>query len=119
MDPADHHVAGFVDQVSFLFGEITPQDEDHRGCARAEGADGGIGEGLPAFALVRIGLVGAHRQDGIEQQDALRGPGNQVAVVGDAKTDVACSSLKILSSEGGGGTPGRTENARPCAWLSS
>lgn len=36
-------------------------------------------EALPALVLVAVRLVGAHRQHGVEQQDAAVGPGRQQA----------------------------------------
>jgi len=66
-----------------------------------------------------------HGQHGVQEEDALLRPRHEVAVVGDVAAQIAFAlgedvgERKMLASEGGVLLPGRTENARPCAWPSS
>jgi hypothetical protein len=46
-----------------------------------DGVDDALGEALPAFVRVAVGLVRLHRQTRVEQQDAAVGPGRQQAAV--------------------------------------
>ena len=76
-----------------------------------------VGERLPTLARVRPGLAGAHGEGRVEQQHALASPtprGCRAAATAMPRSD--CSSLQMLTSDGGGGTPRRTEKHSPCAW---
>ena len=75
-----HMVAQGVDELALGDGMAAPKEEHDARTVFVEGADGGIGEGLPAVALVAAGLVGAHGEGGVEQQHALFGPAAEVAV---------------------------------------
>ena len=48
-----------------------------------DGFDDGVGEGLPAEALVRAGLPGTDGQCSIEEQDALLRPFQQASIGDD------------------------------------
>ena len=74
-----HQVARTVDEGSFLLRVSSPKDEHQVFAFFSQRADGRVGELLPALPLVRTGLVGAYREGGVEQQDALPGPSGQVA----------------------------------------
>src|SRR5260221_12165171 len=71
-----------------------PQHEHYLAWLRIHRADHRVGEGFPAFVLVRVRLMRAHGQHGVQQQHALFGPGREVAVVGDAEADIAFQLLE-------------------------
>lgn len=80
-----------------------------------ENADGRICKCFPTAVLVRTGLVCTYGEGSIEQQYALLCPACQIAGSGGISADVIFISLKILSKEGGKGTPSFTEKQSPCA----
>ena len=57
-----HHMLVNVDQLLFLVGKVPPQEEDHVGALRADGANRFIRECLPPIALVRVGFVCSENQ---------------------------------------------------------
>ena len=99
-------VARVGDELCFALGIGTPQQEHHRGVFLIHRLDDRVGEGFPALALVRVGLVGAHRQHGIQQQHAPLGPRHQMPVVGDAKTNIV-AQLFVDIHQGGRGRHAR------------
>ena len=82
MGCGEHVVAAAVDEAGFAYGVAAPEEKHDAAAMLREGADGGVGEGLPAFVLVRAGLMGAHGEGGVEQQHPLVGPALQIAVGG-------------------------------------
>ncbi len=92
----ENGVAAGVDPFGFALGIAAPQQEDHPAVLGVDRAQHGVGELLPAFALVRVGLVRAHGQHGIQQQHPLLGPGDQAAVVGHVKLDVLMQFLEDI-----------------------
>ena len=76
------------DQQPFLLGFTSPQYENHRRLLRGNQFDYAIGESLPAASLMRIGLVRSDREDRVEHEDALSGPGFQIAIIGDRASKI-------------------------------
>jgi len=76
------------DQQLFLLGSTSPQYQDHRRLLRCNQFDNTIGELLPAAPLMRIGLVRPDREDRVEHEDALPGPGFQIAITRDRVSKV-------------------------------
>ena len=60
-----------VAELQFLLRRRPPEDEHDWIVLAADGGDGGVRELLPALAAVRVRLVGADREDGVQQQHAL------------------------------------------------
>ena len=77
-----NQMAGGVDHRSFFLGITSPKNENESGTLFGQGTDDGVGKSLPAMSLMGCGLVGAHRQRGVEQQHSLFGPACQVTVGG-------------------------------------
>lgn len=84
----DHAMACGVDEGAFLLRIGAPEDEDEVLASGGEGVDDGIGEGLPALALVGAGLVGLDGEGRVEQQDALIRPSEEVGHVAEFLGDV-------------------------------
>jgi hypothetical protein len=57
---------------SSLLCRTAPQQEDQPVTARREALDDGVSKRLPAALGVRLALAGAHAEDGVEEQHALR-----------------------------------------------
>ena len=91
----------------------SPQDKHDRVALLVDLADHRIGEPFPAFPTVRMSRVGPHRKNGVQQQNALPSPGGQMASSAIGQPRSSCSSRKILTSDGGGGTPGMHGEAQP------
>lgn len=72
-------VAAVVDELGFRYGVAAPEEEDYAGTPRREFGDGGIGEELPAVALMRASLMGSDGEGSVEKQDPLVGPPCEVA----------------------------------------
>src|SRR5579872_4262389 len=77
----DDRVPAKIDQLRLLARVRTPEHEDDRLGARIQRPDRRIGERLPALALVRVGLVRAYCQNGVQQQHSPLGPRREAAVV--------------------------------------
>ena len=71
------------------------------GAMGVEGRNGRVGKGLPPTALMASGLMGTHREGGIEQQHALLGPPRQVAVGGHRRSDIRGYLLEDIDERGG------------------
>ena len=69
----------FIDQRTFFLGRRSPQQKYRSRTFGADQPDCRIGYSLPAVLLMGIGLVGANRQHGVQQQHALAGPAGQTA----------------------------------------
>ena len=76
------------DQHPLLLGFPSPQDEDHPRLLRCHQFDHAIGEQLPAASLMRIGLARPDREDRVEHEDTLSGPGFQIPVIGDPASNI-------------------------------
>ena len=70
----DDRVPGRVDERLLAAGVAAPEDEHDRVVLGVDGRDDLVGERLPARALVRRRLAGAHGQRRVEQQHALARP---------------------------------------------
>lgn len=81
-------------------GVAAPEQVDDPLFAFGDGADDGIGEGLPAAAGVRGGLVGPHGQHGVQQQDPLLGPAVEVPAGGYRSVQVAGDLLEDVLQRG-------------------
>lgn len=79
MSGCEHKVFGAVDKCAFLLCVCPPEYEDKVLALFGEYADGGVGKGFPALALVRACLMGAYGKGGVEQQYALFCPAGEVA----------------------------------------
>lgn len=87
MGGGEHMVPVQVNELALGDGVAAPEEEDDATATLAEGGDGGVGELLPAVALVAAGTVCADGEGGIEEQDALLGPAAEVATgLGDVNT---------------------------------
>ena len=81
MCACNHGMVRLGDQCPLLLGFTSPQNEDHARLLRGNQFDHAVGESLPAASLMRIGLVHLDREDRVEHEDALSGPGFQIAVI--------------------------------------
>lgn len=82
MDALEDEVLGAVDLLDALAGGGAPgHEDDAAGAALRDDLDGALRQALPAAVGVGVGLVGAHRQAGVEQEDAAVGPGRQEPAV--------------------------------------
>ena len=76
------------DQCPLLLGFTSPQYEDNSCLLRGNQLDNAVGEFLPAVALMRIGLVRQDREDRVEHENSLSGPGFQMPVIGDLASHI-------------------------------
>ena len=98
---------GPVDERCLLLRRIAPENKNKGPLKTADGPDDGIRECFPPASLMGIRRMGADGQNRIQRSsEPLSGTGTPRS---------SCSSRKMLRSEGGSRTPGRTENASPCA----
>ena len=102
----------------FALGVAAPEQVDDPLFAFGDGADDGIGEGLPAAAGVRGGLVGPHGQHGVQQQDPCSAQRSRFPLAGTGRFRSLETSWKMFCNEGGKGMPSATEKQRPLAWPS-
>lgn len=76
------------DQSLFLLGFTSPQYEDYTRPLRCNQFDNAIGESLPAAPLMRISLVRQDRENRVEHEGALSGPGFQIPVIGNLASNI-------------------------------
>ena len=88
MCACNHGMVRLGDQRPLLLGFTSPQYEDHTRRLRGNQFDHAIGESLPAASLMRIGLVRPDREDRVEHEDALSGPGFQIPVIRDPTSKI-------------------------------
>ncbi len=100
-------MALFVDQRELLLRVVAPEHEDRGVGAGGDGPDHGVGDLLPALALVGVGLACAHRQHRVEEEHPLLGPRHQIPVVRDRQAELL---LHLLVDVAQGG---RRLHARP------
>ena len=62
-----HKMFCLVDKCAFGYGIAAPEEEDDAAALCRQGLYGGVGESLPAVALVAAGLMGTHGEGGVEQ----------------------------------------------------
>ena len=96
MHGLEDEVALRVGDGALALGVTAPEHIDDALLAFGDGADHGVGEGLPAAACVRGRLVGADRQHGVQQQHALLGPAVEVARGGDGRSGVVGDLLEDI-----------------------
>ena len=74
----EYEVAGAIDHTSLASGRASPEEEDDVVAAAVDRLDDGIGEGLPAEALMARCHAGADGEGGVEKEDALLRPRQEV-----------------------------------------
>ena len=72
-------MAAAVDVLRFADGKTAPKHEYDAAALLRESLDGGIGEQLPTSMLVRARLMSTHCECGVEQENPLVGPSDEVA----------------------------------------
>lgn len=97
---AQYAVARGVGYGSLALGIAAPEHVDDIVLMQADGTHHGIGELLPAVSGMRGGLVGTHRQYGIEQQHALLGPTVEVAACGYGGAGIVVHLLEDVLQRG-------------------
>lgn len=83
-----------VNHLSFALGIAAPEQKHQMFSLFGQPPDGGIGELFPSPVLVRTGLMGPHRQRGVEQQYALFGPAAQAAAFRNGPAQIALDLLE-------------------------
>ena len=107
MDGLEHQMVGVCDELFLAARIAAPEQEDDGPLMRVELLDDGVGEVGPADLAVAVGLTAAHGQGGVEQQDALLGPGDQAAGVRRGQAHIILQlGENILQA-------GRQRHARP------
>lgn len=82
MGALQNQVLAAVDALDSLLSRLAPSQEDNTSRAlRSDGIDDFLRELLPAFSSVRVGLVCAHSQAGVEKEHATLSPGSEQATV--------------------------------------
>ena len=79
----EYEMAGAIDHTSLASGRASPEEEDDVVTAAVDRLDDGIGEGLPAEALMARCHTGADGEGGVEEEDALLRPRQEVPVRDD------------------------------------
>ena len=109
-------VAGAVDVLCLADGETAPKHENDAVASLGKSLDGGIGEQFPASVLVRPCLMGTHGECGVEQEDTLVGPADEIAAgERNVGAEVAIDFLNDIDQRGRDGNAGRhgeTETGR-------
>ena len=115
----EHQMLAGIDQRSLAPGVVPPEHEYHSVAVVGDVFYDGVGEFFPSYPFVRCGLSGAHREDRVQQQHALPGPG--LEVVGPAHPDaqVALYFLIDVHERGGSGhaVGHREAQAHRLAWI--
>ena len=88
MCACNHGMVRLGDQRPLLLGFTSPQYEDHTRRLRGNQFDHAIGESLPAASLMRIGLVRPDREDRVEHENALPGPGFQIPIMWNLASNI-------------------------------
>lgn len=92
----DHGMVCFCDQCMLLLSCASPQNENHPCVFLDNQFNNAIGESLPSMPLMRIGLAGADRENRIEHEDALLGPGFQIPIIGDLASNIFTQLTKNI-----------------------
>ena len=89
-----------IEELFLGLGRLTPEREDHRISTITQPPNDGVGEGFPAFAAMRVCLVGTNRHYGVEEQHSLPRPGNQATVLWRGETKVIIEFLENVAQRG-------------------
>ena len=79
----EYEMAGAIDHTSLASGRASPKEKDDVVTATVDRLDDSIGEGLPAEALMARCHTGADGEGGVEEEDALLRPRQEVPVRDD------------------------------------
>ena len=96
MDALEDEVALRVGYCALALGIAAPEHLDKALVLLGDDAHDGIGELLPALSCVRSGLVGSHREDGVEKKDSLLSPAIEVAARWGGGADVVVNFLEDI-----------------------
>lgn len=96
MRRSQHKMTVTVNESPLLLRVCPPQNEDKMLVPFGQHFNGGIGELLPASALMRTGLVRPYCQSGVEEQHALLGPTGEVTAYGNRCAQVTLNFLKDI-----------------------
>ena len=99
--------------LRLLLGVVSPEGEDDGPRPLVEYPDDGVGERLPAAALMRVRLAGADGEDGVEQQHAALGPLHEVAVVRHLTAEVCVQLTEHVGERGRRANAGADAEAHP------
>lgn len=89
-----------VNQFCLGLGRLAPQDEDAMFGPRSQQANHSVGKFFPAALLVRVGLVGFHGQDSVEQQDTAFAPRLQVSRIRNRNAKIGLEFLEDVLERG-------------------
>jgi len=79
----EYEMAGAIDHTSLASGRASPKEKDDVVTATVDRLDDSIGKGLPAEALMARCHAGADGEGGVEKEDALLRPRQEVPVRDD------------------------------------
>ena len=89
-----NQIPRLVNHIRLATCETAPKHIDEVLALRGQRANGRISKSLPTQLRVAVGLMGAHGERGVEQQNALLGPARQVARRGDGRAEVVVDFLE-------------------------
>lgn len=112
---AQYEVARLVYQLRLALRIAAPKYEHEVVLVGRQHADNGVGELLPAVALVASGGMGAHSQCGVKQQNALFCPPDEASAGRHGCAEVCLYLLEYVDKRRRKGTPSFTEKHKPCA----
>lgn len=100
-------VGGFVDEVvrvgdegGFFLSRGAPEEEGSGLGTRTEVGNDGVGEAFPAAVGVGEGFAGFDGEDGVEKEDALFRPVEEVAGGGNGEAEVGVELLEHVAERG-------------------
>ena len=79
----EYEMAGAIDHTSLASCGASPEEEDDVVTAAVDRLDDSIGEGLPAEALMARCHAGADGEGGVEEEDSLLRPRQEVPIRDD------------------------------------
>ncbi len=112
MRARDHGVPLWIEDLQLFLCVGPPEDKDHGFGPGVERTDDTIGEEFPAMPSVGKGCVCANGEYGVEQQDALVRPGEEVPVVGDVPPEVGVKFFEDVVEGGWRFDPGTYRKAQ-------
>ncbi len=86
----DDEMARAVDVRAFVPRVVAPEDEDDMFALFGKFLYRRVGELFPAFALVRAGYAGSHRERRIQKQHTLLRPARQIGIATHRMPEVGC-----------------------------
>mmetsp|Transcript_62280 Transcript_62280/g.167116 ORF Transcript_62280/g.167116 Transcript_62280/m.167116 type:complete len:251 (-) Transcript_62280:527-1279(-) len=92
----EHLVPLGVHGLALVLRRAAPQQEHQPLPLARHRRDDGVGESFPPPLLVAVGLRAAHREHGVEHEDALLGPARQAAVRGPLEPGHPGVRLQLL-----------------------